>query len=127
MDRFEAMSMLLTAVDGGRLSAAAREMRVPISTLSRKVAELEAFLGTKLLIRTTRNLTLTDAGISYVAAVRRILEEVEEAERDAAGEFQTPRGTLVITVLTMAHAILRQGGVDVGKMAFPGPINLVEI
>jgi DNA-binding transcriptional LysR family regulator len=61
MDRFEAMSMVLTAVDGGRLSAAAREMRVPISTLSRKVADLDAFLGTKLLICTTRNLTLTDA------------------------------------------------------------------
>jgi DNA-binding transcriptional LysR family regulator len=97
MDRFEAMSMLLTAVDKGSLSAAAREMRVPVPTLSRKVAELETLLGTKLLIRTTRNLTLTDAGISYVAAARRILEEVEEAERDAAGEFQTPRGTLVIT------------------------------
>jgi DNA-binding transcriptional LysR family regulator len=87
MDRFEAMSMLLTAVDGGRLSAAAREMRVPISTLSRKVAELEAFLGTKLLIRTTRNLTLTDAGISYVAAVRRILEE----------RSRKPRGTLQVS------------------------------
>lgn len=89
--------MLLKAVDKGSLSAAAREMRVPVPTLSRKVAELEALLGTKLLIRTTRALTLTDAGISYVASARRILEQVEEVEREAAGEFQTPRGTLVLT------------------------------
>jgi DNA-binding transcriptional LysR family regulator len=97
MDRFEAMSMLLTAVDRGSLSAAARELRVPVPTLSRKVAELEALLGTTLLIRTTRKLVLTDAGLSYVAASRRILEQVEEAEREAAGEFQTPRGELVLT------------------------------
>jgi DNA-binding transcriptional LysR family regulator len=97
MDRFEAMSMLLTAIDKGSLSAAAREMRVPVPTLSRKVAELESLLGTRLLIRTTRTLMLTDAGVAYVAAARRILEDVEEAEREAAGEFQTPRGTLVIT------------------------------
>jgi len=89
--------MLLMAVEKGSLSSAAREMRVPVPTLSRKVAELEALIGTKLLVRTTRNLTLTDAGVSYVTAARRILEEVEEAERDAAGEFQTPRGTLVVT------------------------------
>lgn len=96
-DRFEAMSMLLAAVDKGSLSAAARELRVPTPTLSRKVADLEALLGTQLLIRTTRKLTLTDAGLAYAAAARRILEQVDEAEREAAGEFTTPRGELVIT------------------------------
>ena len=97
MDRFEAMSMFLAAVGKGSLSAAAREMRVPVPTLSRKVADLEALLGTQLLTRTTRKLTLTDAGISYAAATRRILERVHEAEREAAGEFTTPRGELVVT------------------------------
>jgi DNA-binding transcriptional LysR family regulator len=76
MDRFEAMSMLLTAIDEGSLSAAARALNVPIPTLSRKVAELEAALKTQLLTRTTRKLTLTDAGVAYVAAARRILEQV---------------------------------------------------
>jgi DNA-binding transcriptional LysR family regulator len=97
MDRFEAMSMLLTAVEKGSLSAAARDLRVPVPTLSRKVADLEALLGTQLLTRTTRKLTLTDAGIAYVAAARRILEQLQEAEREAAGEFTTPRGDLVLT------------------------------
>ncbi|WP_246529510.1 LysR substrate-binding domain-containing protein [Microvirga zambiensis] len=69
----------------------------PLPTVSRKVGELEARLGTPLLIRTTRRLSLTEAGTAYVAAVRRILEEVNEAERMAAGEFITPRGELVLT------------------------------
>ena len=97
MDRFEAMSMLLAAIDNGSFSAAAREMRVPVPTLSRKVADLETLLGTQLLMRTTRKLSLTDAGIAYAAAARRILEEVDAAEREAAGEFTTPRGELVVT------------------------------
>jgi DNA-binding transcriptional LysR family regulator len=101
MDRFEAMSMLLTAIDEGSLSAAARALNVPIPTLSRKVAELETALKTQLLTRTTRKLTLTDAGVAYVAAARRILEQVEEAEREAAGEFTTPRGELVLTAPTL--------------------------
>lgn len=89
--------MLLTAVDRGSLSAAARELKIPVSTLTRKVADLEETLGTRLLIRTTRKLTLTDAGMSYVAAARRILDLVREQEREATGEFATARGELVVT------------------------------
>ena len=87
MDRLEAMAMFLTAIEKGNLSAAAREMRVPVPTLSRKVADLELLLKTKLLTRTTRQLILTDAGVAYAAAARRVLEQVDEAERQAAGEF----------------------------------------
>ncbi|MGX9431398.1 MULTISPECIES: LysR family transcriptional regulator [Bradyrhizobium] len=97
MDRFEAMSMLLAAVEKGSLSAGAREMGVAIPTLSRKVGELETLLGAQLLTRTTRKLSLTDAGMAYVAAARRILDQVEEAEREAAGEFKSPKGELVVT------------------------------
>ena len=97
MDRLEAMSMLLLTVDRGSLSAAGRELRVPLPTLSRRISELEAVLGTRLLLRTTRKLSLTDAGVAYVAAARRILEQVDDAERIAAGEFLTPKGELVLT------------------------------
>jgi len=97
MDRFEAMSMLLAAVEKGSLSAGAREMGVAIPTLSRKVGDLEALLGAQLLTRTTRKLSLTDAGIAYVAAARRILDQLEEVEREAAGEFTSPKGELVVT------------------------------
>ena len=97
MDRLEAMSILLLTVDKGSFSAAARQLRMPLPTVSRKVSELEAHLGVPLLLRTTRRLSLTEAGTAYVAAARRILEEVHDAERIAAGEFMTPRGELVLT------------------------------
>jgi DNA-binding transcriptional LysR family regulator len=97
VDRFEAMSMLVKVTETGSLSAAGRALKVPLATLSRKISDLETLLGTRLLIRTTRKLTLTDAGTLYVAAVRRILEQIDDAEKVAAGEFTAPKGELVIT------------------------------
>jgi DNA-binding transcriptional LysR family regulator len=100
-DRFEAMSMLLTVAERGSLSAASRFLRVPLATLSRKISDLETRIGTRLLLRTTRKLTLTDAGLAYVAAARPILEQVDAAEREAAGEFSVPKGELVLTAPIM--------------------------
>lgn len=97
MDRFSAMSTLLAAVDGGSLSAASRALKMPLATVSRRVAELERHLRTKLVVRTSRQLQLTDEGRAYVAASRRILAELDEAERAAAGEFRAPQGELTIT------------------------------
>jgi DNA-binding transcriptional LysR family regulator len=97
MDRLEAMSILVAAVETGSFSAAGRRLGAPLPTVSRKISELEAGLGARLLIRSTRKLTLTDAGEAYVAACRRILEEVAEAERAAAGEYSAPRGELIVT------------------------------
>ena len=97
MDRLDAMSVLVAAVETGSLSAASRKLGTPLPTVSRKVSELETHLNTRLLIRSTRKLTLTDAGAAYVAACRRILEQVGDAERTASGEYSTPRGDLVVT------------------------------
>lgn len=97
MDRLEAMSMLVAAVETGSLSGAGRKLGVPLPTVSRKVAELEAHLGARLFVRSTRRLSLTEAGAAYLAAARRILEQVDEAERAASGEYETPRGELIVT------------------------------
>jgi DNA-binding transcriptional LysR family regulator len=97
MDRLESMSILLSAVEAGSLSAASRALGTPLATVSRKVSELETHLKTRLLNRSSRRLTLTEAGRSYVAACKRILEDVREAERAASGEYSAPRGDLVIT------------------------------
>lgn len=70
---------------------------MPLPTVSRKLRELETHLGTQLLVRSTRKLALTEAGAVYVTAARRILREVDDAERNASGEFEAPRGELVIT------------------------------
>jgi DNA-binding transcriptional LysR family regulator len=101
MDRFDAMSVLLAVVEEGSLSAASRRLRAPLATVSRKVADLERHLRTRLLVRTSRRVELTDAGRAYVAASRRILEQVEEAEREATGEYSAPRGELHITAPTV--------------------------
>jgi len=97
MDRFAAMSVFVSAVSAGSLSAASRELRMPLPTVSRKVSELEALLDAKLLVRGTRKLALTDVGEAYLGACRRILEELAEAERGATGEYKAPQGELVIT------------------------------
>ena len=97
MNRLEAMSTLLAAVDAGSLSAASRKLGVPLATVSRRVSDLEAVLRTKLLVRTSRSLELTDAGRSYIVACRDILAAVDQAERTAAGEYAAPRGEIVVT------------------------------
>lgn len=97
MDRFDAMSVLLAVVEEGSLSAGGRRLRLPLTTVSRKVADLERHLRTRLLTRTSRRVGLTEAGQAYVAAARRILEQVQEAERAAAGEYSAPRGDLAVT------------------------------
>lgn len=91
------MAMLVSSIEEGSLSAAARKLRIPVATLTRNVNDLETLVGTKLLVRSTRKLEVTDAGGDYVVAARQILEQVDEQERRAAGEFIAPRGELVVT------------------------------
>jgi DNA-binding transcriptional LysR family regulator len=108
MNRFEAMRTLVAAIDGGSLSAASRALGVPLPTVSRRVSDLEAHLGAQLVVRTSRKLLVTDAGQAFVATCRRILDELDEAERAATGEYLAPRGELVITAPVMfSRSILR--------------------
>jgi DNA-binding transcriptional LysR family regulator len=97
MDRLEAMTILVAVVDKGGFTAAARALGQPLPTVSRKLAELESHLGTRLLNRSTRRVALTDAGHDYLSACKRILEEIGDAERKVAGEYVAPKGELVIS------------------------------
>jgi DNA-binding transcriptional LysR family regulator len=136
VDRLDAMSVLLAVVDSGSLSAGARRLGMPLTTVSRKVAELETHLRTRLLNRSSRQIALTEAGQSYVAACRQILEDVRAAERTAAGEYSTPKGDLAITapivfgrlhVLPVALDFLRAyRDVDVRLVLADRPLNLLE-
>ena len=101
MDRLDAMRVILTAVDCGSLSKASSKLGQPLATVSRKVSELERHLKADLLIRSPRGLELTSAGRTYIAAARAILEQLNEAERAAAGEYTEPKGDLVVTAPTM--------------------------
>lgn len=96
MDRLDAMAVFLAVVESGSLSAASRALHSPLPTVSRKLSDLEAHLGVRLITRTSRKILLTEAGESYVGAAREIIGRVEEAERRAAGEYVAPRGDLTI-------------------------------
>jgi DNA-binding transcriptional LysR family regulator len=97
MDRLEGISVLLTAVESGSLSAAGRRLGKPLPTVSRKLYELEADLNIQLVNRGNRQLALTEAGRIYVAACKHILKEVRAAEGSATGETDSPKRDLVIT------------------------------
>jgi DNA-binding transcriptional LysR family regulator len=101
LDRFDAMSVLLTAVECGSLSKASRKLGVPLATVSRRVAELEEHLKASLLIRSAKGLELTPTGRTFVTSARAILEHLDEAERTAAGEYTEPKGDLVVTAPVM--------------------------
>ena len=95
MDRLDAMFVFAAIADGGSLSAAGRRLNVPLATVSRKLADLEAHLRTRLITRSTRKLELTDAGRDYLDACRQILEQVDEAERAASGAYAKVKGMTV--------------------------------
>src|SRR5216684_1452703 len=84
-------------VQAGSFTAAARRLKMPKSSVSRKVSDLEERVGARLLHRTTRKLGLTDAGRIYFGRVAPLLTEIEQAEQ-AVGELQAaPRGLLRVT------------------------------
>ena len=91
MDRLEAMSLLVAVAEAGSISAASRKLRAPVATVSRKISELEKHLNARLLMRSTRNVSLTEAGQSFVAASRRILADLDGAERDAGKRYQNSK------------------------------------
>jgi DNA-binding transcriptional LysR family regulator len=97
MDRLEAMSIIVAVNETGSFSAASRRLKKPIATVSRRVSELEERLKTELFQRSSRRMTLTDAGRSYIEACKRIIEEVDEAEREVSGEYRNPKGDLAAT------------------------------
>lgn len=119
MDRLEGMSIVLAVAEAGSLSAAARRHKMPLATVSRKVSELEAHLRTKLFNRSSRMLVPTDAGRSYIAAAKRILADVSEAERVASGEYTTPRGDLSVTTLVALGRLCLQPILAEFLAAFP--------
>jgi DNA-binding transcriptional LysR family regulator len=97
MDRLEAMSVIIAVTETGSISAASRRLKSPVATVSRKVADLEARLNAQLFQRSSRQITLTDAGRSYIDACKRIIEQVDDAEREVSGEYRMPKGELAVT------------------------------
>lgn len=108
MDRLKGMAVLVAVVEAGSLSAASRRLGMPLATVSRRLLEMERHLKTRLLNRSSRRMTLTDSGRAYVAACRRIIDQLDEAEREARGESRSAKGHLTLTaplVFGRLHAL----------------------
>ena len=98
MDRLDGMRLFVRVAELGSFSAVAQQMNVARSIVTRQVAGLEAHLGTKLLARSTRRLSLTSAGSTYMEKCREILGLVEAAEAGLTEDSQSPRGHIRITL-----------------------------
>ena len=99
-DRLQELQVFVRAADSGSFSKAARELSLSQPSVSRIVGELETRLGVTLLLRTTRRITLTDAGALFLERAREILSQVEDAE-DAARGLDSLRGTIRLALPIM--------------------------
>lgn len=136
LDRLDAMKVFVAALDEGSLAGASRKIGRSPAAVSRAIAFLEAHVGVPLLHRTTRSLKLSDAGERYAIACRKLLADLDEADRQAAGERSVPRGTLAISATMFAGVELLRPIVDAYMEEYPTvnvrlyllerPVNLVD-
>lgn len=97
-DRLDTLSLFARVVETGSLTAAARDHGLSLPAASRRISALEARLGARLLLRSTRRTQPTEAGLAFHARVRAILADLAEAETAAVGLDAAPSGTLVVAL-----------------------------
>jgi DNA-binding transcriptional LysR family regulator len=97
MDRWQAMRVFVKVAETGSFAEGARALHTSPAAVTRAVAGLEQTIGTRLLVRTTRSVKLTEGGSRYLEDCRRILADLSEAEAAAAGSFAKPSGRLAVT------------------------------
>jgi LysR family transcriptional regulator for bpeEF and oprC len=105
MDRLDAIKIFVRVVESGSFSAVARELGVGQPAISKQVASLEAHLGAQLLMRTSRNLSLTEAGRDFYESASRLIGDLEAAESRVGRGQASPAGLVRVTA---AHAFSRQ-------------------
>jgi DNA-binding transcriptional LysR family regulator len=136
MDRIDTVTVFAEVAERGSFVDAARRLRRSPAAVTRAIAELEARLGVRLLNRTTRAVSVTEAGQRFLAGAKRVLADLDEIERAAAGEGRAPRGELRVTapilfgrlhVLPIVLEFLgRFPDVSVALTLLDRPIDLVE-
>src|SRR3954463_10858522 len=99
-DRLQELTVFVRAAESGSFSKAARELGLSQPSVSRIIGDLETRLGVKLLLRTTRSITVTDAGALFLTRAREVLADIEDAE-DAARGVDSLRGTIRVTMPVM--------------------------
>ncbi|MBB6186097.1 LysR family transcriptional regulator [Rhodanobacter sp. MP7CTX1] len=97
MDRYAAMKIFVKVADCDSLAEAARTLFMSASAVTRAITYLEEQIGTRLFVRTTRALKITEAGVRYLQDCRRILTDIDASESAAAAAYSTPSGKLTVT------------------------------
>jgi DNA-binding transcriptional LysR family regulator len=130
------METFIRVVDTGSFSATASQMRVGQPAVSKAIAQLEDWLGVRLLFRSTRGVTPTEAGINFYVRAKRSIEEIEEAVLAARGSGAALSGKLRVaaSICFSRLDIMRQlgrflekhPGLEIDMVLDDGPINLVE-
>lgn len=136
MNRIEDAAVFVQVAERGSFAAAARHFNRSPAAITRVIAELEARLGVRLLTRTTRAVSMTDAGQRFLAGAKRVIADLEEIELAAAGQGRAPRGELRVTapiefgrkhLLPLVMEFLTHyPEVSVRLMLLDRPVDLVE-
>lgn len=136
MDRLQGMRVFVRVAESGGFAGAARALSMSPAAVTRAVAALEAVIGARLFIRTTRSVKLTEAGGRYLEDCRRILAEIAEAEATAAGSTATPTGVLTLTapvqfgrlyvLPVVTDYLTRHPAVTVRALFLDRIVNLIE-
>ena len=136
MDRIDSVAVFAEVAERGSFSGAAKHLHRSAAAVTRAVAELEARLGVRLLNRTTRAVSVTEAGQRFLVGARRVLADLAEIEQGAVGQGQAPRGELRVTapivfgrrhVLPLVTDFLAQyPEVSVRLALLDRPVDLVE-
>jgi DNA-binding transcriptional LysR family regulator len=136
VDRFDAMTVFARVVEAGSLSAAARSIPMSLTSVSRHLAALEQRLGTQLLRRTTRHLSLTDEGRLVYDRAKTILSELQEMEMTLSANRREPSGRLRVSAPVLIGRLLiapqlpaflaRHPLVDIDLLLIDRAVNLVE-
>ena len=136
MDKFTAMRVFVRIADAGNLSAAGRQLGLSLTSVSRQLIALEEALGTTLVERTTRHLSLTESGQLYYERAKQILEEVAEAERGLTAQTGIASGRLHVSAPSLLGRLrlapmlpgflVEQTQVSVDLMLVDRPVRLAE-
>jgi len=136
MDKFAAMRVFVRIADAGSLSAAGRQLGLSLTSVSRQLMALEEVLGTTLVERTTRHLSLTESGLLYYDRAKQILEEVAEAERGLTTQTGVASGRLHVSAPSLLGRLrlapmlpgflAEQTRVSIDLMLVDRPVRLAE-
>jgi DNA-binding transcriptional LysR family regulator len=136
MDKFAAMRVFVKIADAGNLSAAGRQLGLSLTSVSRQLIALEEALGTTLVERTTRHLSLTESGLLYYERAKQILEEVAEAERGLTAQTGVASGRMHVSSPSLlgrlrlapmlSGFLLEQTRVSIDLMLVDRPVRLAD-